>query len=202
MIAAQPTQRARGRRSVVATNLDAAGPQSPPELARGLAESAHPVVDDPHGHTVARPGNQRVAEVLAHGVVVNDVALEVDEAPGTGDRVEPRRIVLARVPQQTDVVARYERRARGPRKRPLCERPDLSDRFSLASVHSVRRRRASREVARPSSSVLTHQGGLTSPRRPATPSRTWRATRAGSVGAWPGTGRSVETARSRSDTAA
>src|SRR5437899_5485506 len=59
--------------------------------------------------------------MVADRVVVNDVALEVDEALGAGDRVEPRRIVLPCVLEQPNAVARHERRARGPRERLLGE---------------------------------------------------------------------------------
>ena len=138
MIPAEPTQRARRSRRVVAANLDPPGAQSPPEHARGLAESAHPVVDDPHGDTVARPGDQRVAELGADGVVVNDIALEVDEPGRPRDRVEPRRVVLARVLQEANAVPRHQRRAGGPRERLFGERAHGRDDRVMRRAHGVR----------------------------------------------------------------
>ena len=137
MIPAEPTQRARRSRRVVAANLDTPGAQSPPEPARGLAESAHPVVDDADRDTLACPGDQRVAEVLADGVVVNDVAFEMDVSGRAGDRVEPRRIVLARVLQQANAVARHERCAGGSRECLLGERAHRDEGFAPASAHGV-----------------------------------------------------------------
>ena len=59
------------------------------------------------------PGDQGVGKPLARGVVVEDVDLEVDEALGRGDGVEPRRVVLRRVLQQPHGVALDQRRAGG-----------------------------------------------------------------------------------------
>ena len=142
MIPAEPTQRTRRRRRVVAADLDVPRPQSPPEPARGLAESAHPVVDDADGYTLACPGDQRFAEVLADRVVVNDVAFEVDESGRAGDRIEPRWIVLARVLQQANAVARHERCAGGSRECLLGERAHRDEGFAPASAHGVHQLRS------------------------------------------------------------
>src|SRR5262249_60704048 len=105
VIAADPAQRTRRSRRVVAADLDAARPQPVPESPRRLAEPAHPVVDDAYRHALARPRYQRVAELLADFVVVNDVALEVDVAARAGDRIGPRGIVLGRGLRQPTRVA-------------------------------------------------------------------------------------------------
>ena len=102
--------------------LDAAGAQALPETLRGLAEAAQPVVDEPHAHAFPRLREQRVGESRARIVLADDVALEVDMAPGRPDCGEPCRIVLARVPQQPDVVAVDEQRAGGARERPVGDR--------------------------------------------------------------------------------
>jgi hypothetical protein len=124
VVTAQPSERARQARRVVTAHLDTARPQTVPELSRGLAEAAQPVVDDADADPVGRPRDQRVAELLAARVVMNDVALEVDGPGGAGDCVEPRRVVLAGVLQELDVVAGQERRAGGARERLLGEGAD------------------------------------------------------------------------------
>src|SRR4029453_14284655 len=65
--------------------LDTPRAQPAPEPARGLAEPAHPVVDDAHVHTVACFGDQSITELLSSGIFVNDVALEVDELGSAGN---------------------------------------------------------------------------------------------------------------------
>jgi hypothetical protein len=122
VVARDPAERRGEARRVVAAHLDASRPQLVPESRRGLADPAEPVVHEAHLHALARPRDERRCELLAHLVVVDDVALEVDASPRAADRFEPRRIVLARVFEQADAVALDERRPRGPRERLVCER--------------------------------------------------------------------------------
>ncbi len=49
-------------------------------VAPGRGPATQPVVDDQHGHALARLGDQRLAERAAHAVVADHVVLEVDEA--------------------------------------------------------------------------------------------------------------------------
>ncbi len=61
----------------------------------------------------ARLRSEQFDEPAAHGVAVDDVHLDVNRVAGGGDRLFPRRVVLGRVAEDADVVARDERRARG-----------------------------------------------------------------------------------------
>src|SRR5690606_5509131 len=89
VVAVQPAERAGEAGRVVAADLDAGLPQTSPEPARRLPHGAEPVVDDAHGHALARLGAQGFREDGAHVVVVDDVALEVDVALGAADGREP-----------------------------------------------------------------------------------------------------------------
>src|SRR5262245_5794348 len=123
MIPAEPAQRTRGAWSVVAPHVHTAHPESAPEAAR-RPPAPHPVVDHADAHAVARLCDQGAAELLAHGIVVDDVALEMDRPLGAGDRLEPGRIVLLGIFQHADAVARNERRAGGAGERLLGQGPN------------------------------------------------------------------------------
>ena len=117
VIAHQPGQRPGDPRRVEGPHLDPAVAQPVPEPPAGGVQRAEPVVDEPHLHAGLGAGDQRVGEPLARRVVVEDVDLEVDEALGGGDGVEPRRVVLRGVLQQPHGVALDQRRAGGARQR-------------------------------------------------------------------------------------
>ncbi len=121
VVARQPAQGRVEARRVVAAHLDAAGAQAVPEPARGFAQAAEPVVDQPHRDAFARLGDEGRGEPLADLVVVDDVALEVDVSARLGDGLEPGRVVLGRVPEQPHAVAADERRPGGPRQRLIGE---------------------------------------------------------------------------------
>src|SRR5690349_23375246 len=87
-----------------------------PKRARRLADCAHPVVQQPYPHAVARFRGQRVGKQPARLIFMNDVALEMNVTLGSFDRLEPRGIILSRILQQPDAIAADERRSRRTRE--------------------------------------------------------------------------------------
>ena len=78
MIATQPGEGVGEPGRVEAAHLDTRRAQRSPEPFRGLAETTHPVVEEPHADTLARLGRERLRELPSRGVFVDDVALEQD----------------------------------------------------------------------------------------------------------------------------
>ena len=102
VIAAQPAQRTIEPRRVVAAHLDRTGTKPVPECARGLAESAHPVVEHPHLHALGCFPEERLREQRPLGVLVHDVHLEMNRPLRTIDGLQPGRIVFGGVLEQDD----------------------------------------------------------------------------------------------------
>ena len=73
-----------------------------------------------HVHAGARPGRQCSGKGLADRVVVDDVALEQDEALRLLDGGEPCRVVLRRIEQQLHRIAVGRRRPGRAIKRAVC----------------------------------------------------------------------------------
>jgi hypothetical protein len=119
VVAAQPAEGVVEARRVVAAHVDAVRAETLPEPARGVSDGAHPVVHQANRNARSRLLRERFQEALAHRVLVEDVALEMDGAARTGDGVEPGRVVLSRVAEQANGVARNRLRSGGARERVL-----------------------------------------------------------------------------------
>ena len=136
VVAAHEAQGALEARRVVAAHLDASRAQPVPEPAGGLAEAAHPVVEQPHAHALARLGDEGVREEPPLLVLVDDVHLEVDGAARGGDGVQPPRVVLGGVLEEADAVALAQPRPRGAREdlvRDLAQAQERGD--SVGAAH-------------------------------------------------------------------
>jgi len=127
MVSGKPAERAVQTRRVVAAHVDAASAQAVPESPRGSAETAQPVIEQAHAHAFPRLGDQGIGECPSRRVFVDDVALEVHVTFCGSDGLKPRRIILARVPEQSNGIAVDEGRAGRARERPVGERLRVLD---------------------------------------------------------------------------
>src|SRR5690606_33640917 len=109
-------------RGVEATDLDSCGAEPTPEGTPGLAERAHPVVQQAHADTVPRAAHECFRELLTGVVVVDYVALEVNPPLGVLDRVQPGGVVLGGVAEKAHRIAGNERGAGGTSERTVGER--------------------------------------------------------------------------------
>jgi len=125
MVARQPAERALWPHRVIATHFHATLAQRVPEPSRRPSEATHPVVDEPHGNAFAGLADQGVGEFPTAVVLVDEVHLEVDVPSRRPDRLQPSRIVLARILEQADPIAVNERGAGGARERLGGERAQL-----------------------------------------------------------------------------
>ena len=105
MVAADPAERAVESRRIEDAHFSAGVVQRFPEFRAGIAEAAEPVVDDGDAHARRRAFAQRVAELTADVVILDDVVLEKDAVAARADRGEPCVEVGARIDQQLDRVA-------------------------------------------------------------------------------------------------
>jgi hypothetical protein len=120
----EPVEGGAEPRGVEAPDLDARLAETTPEPAPRPAQGAHPVVDDTHAHALAGLGRERRGELPPHGIVREDVALEMHPLARSPDGEKPGRIVFGRVLQETDGVAGNERRAGGAGQGLVRERQD------------------------------------------------------------------------------
>ena len=117
VVAGEPAEGAIEARRVEAAHLDAGLSERAPEPPGRVPERAEPVVDEPHAHAGPGPRRQEIGEPPPRLVLVDDVALEMDGAPGRLDRLGPRRIVLGGVAQDADAIAADQRGPRHSRER-------------------------------------------------------------------------------------
>ena len=87
-----------------------------PEPFGGLPHGAEPVVDDPHLDSGPRPGHEQKGKLPPDLVLVDDVALEMNRAPGGADGFQPGGVILTSIPEQPHIVAPDERRPRRARE--------------------------------------------------------------------------------------
>src|SRR5687768_4441628 len=130
MVSAEPAERTVESRRIEAPDLDAGLPERSPESARSVPKTAEPVVEKADAHAVASLGRQHLGEPPPGGILVNDVALEVDRLCGRTDRLQPGGVVLCGVAEQANRVAGHERRAASSRERLLGEDAAERDCFS------------------------------------------------------------------------
>ena len=123
MIAAEPADRRIPTQGIVAAHFDAARAQGIPEAARGSSAAAEPVVDQAYADTLSCLCNQRIREHPAGIVFVDDVAFQVDGAPGAANGIEESRIVVLRILEQPDVVRRDQRCTGSARERLVGKSP-------------------------------------------------------------------------------
>ena len=105
MVSTDPSEGAVEPRGIEDPGLDSRPGQDGPNPAGVKIERAKPVTEDADPHALLRALGEGFGELEADLVAVNHVALEMDRARGGRDRLQPRRIVLLAVFEDSDGVA-------------------------------------------------------------------------------------------------
>ena len=104
MVSADPAKRVGDARCIVAPHRDSGVFEAPPEPFRRPPAATEPVIEHPACDSAFSRPDQRIRELGAHRVLLDDVVLEVDCPRGRLDRVEPSREVFRAVTQKLDRV--------------------------------------------------------------------------------------------------